>query len=188
MILDNDQSESSETGTDPGIAAIASLTWNAPENHNETAINFYELTLIGTTDSNTFSYRATTQQTLSTKYVLPGGNYTAVRITVVDFCEQRSEPSQIMLSNIDNPISIGAVATTTESIINPQINDLNNMIRSQKGKIETLSIILGSITAMLFALVIIIIAALIIAYRCGTKGSGDEYKFNSITHKTTVSE
>ena len=95
-ILDNDQSEDSETAT--GIAAIASLNWNPPENHNETAIDFYELMLIGTSNNNIFFYRATgkvtmAQQTFSFKYVLSEGNYTAVRIRVVDLCEQRSEPS-----------------------------------------------------------------------------------------------
>ena len=115
-ILDNDQSEDSETAT--GIVAIASLNWNPPENHNETAIDFYELMLIGTPDNNTFFYRATgnmAQQAFSFKYVLSEGNYTAVRITVVDLCEQRSEPSQIMLSNIETIPNI----CTSESVIIP---------------------------------------------------------------------
>ena len=122
-ILDNDQSEDSETAT--GIAAIASLNWNQPENHNETAIDFYELMLIGTPNNNTFFYRATgtmAQQTFSFKYVLLEGNYTAVRITAIDSCEQRSEPSQIMLSNIET------VPITSESVITPQTDDtINNM-------------------------------------------------------------
>ena len=114
--LDNDQSKDSEIIT--GITAIASLNWSPPENHNETAIDFYELMLIGTPDNNTFFYRATgnmAQQAFSFKYVLSEGNYTAVRITVVDLCEQRSEPSQIMLSNIETIPNI----CTSESVIIP---------------------------------------------------------------------
>jgi hypothetical protein len=172
-ILGNDQSESSETGS--GIAAIASLNWNPPENHNETAIDFYELTLIGAPNNNTFFYRATTQQTFSSKYVLSEGNYTAVRVTAVDLCEQRSDPSQIMLSNINNSVSIGTVATTPESITNQQseIDELNDTIKKQKGTIDTLAIILGSISAIIIAIVIIIIAALIIVFKCGSGGSAD---------------
>ena len=166
----NDQSESSETGT--GIGAIASVTWNPPENHNETAIYYYELTLIGAPNNNTFFYRATSQQTFSPKYVLPEGNYTAVRITAVDLCEQRSESSQITLNNIDGPLSIGTIATTTDSetIINPELDELKDTINKQKGTIETLAIILALTLAIIIAIVIIIIAALIIAYRCRAKG------------------
>ena len=148
-----------------GAAAIASVTWNQPENHNETVIDFYELTLIGAPNNNTFLYKPTTQQTFSSEYVLSEGNYTAAIITVVDLCEQRSEPSQIMLNNIDNPLCIGTVTTTTESVINPQIDEL---IRKQKGEIKTLKIL----TILFAVLLTIIIAALIliIAYiiKCGT--------------------
>ena len=152
IILDNDQSESSEIGT--GTAAIASLTWNPPENHNETAIDFYELTLIGTPNSNTFFYRTATQQTFSFKYVLSEGNYSAMRITAVDLCEQRSESSQIMLSNTNNLVSMGTVATTSELVINQQID--------QQCTTDILAGILAFTIALIIA--IIIIAAMIIIY------------------------
>ena len=147
----NDQSETSETASGPGIAAIVSLTWNPPENHDETAINFYELTLIGTpnNNTNTFFYRATAQQSISSEYVLSEGKYTAVRITVIDLCEQRSEPSQIILSNIDDPLSVEAVATTTESVcINPRIDELNNTIKKQRSTNVGLFIALACTTAL----------------------------------------
>ena len=132
--------ESSETDT--GIAAIASLNWNPPENHNETAIDFYELTLIGTPNlSNTFFYRATTQQTFSSKYVLSERNYTAARITAVDSCEQRSESSQIMLS-INNPLSIEPV----------QLNESNDAIKNRQHIID----ILAGILAIVFAVLIVV--------------------------------
>ena len=151
-ILDNDQSEDSESAT--GRAAIASLNWNPPENHNETAIDFYELMLIGTPNNNTFLYRATgnmAQQTFSFKYVLLEGNYTAVRITVVDLCEQRSEPSQIMLNNI------GTVPNTctSESVVTPcaQTDELNDNMQ------HTINIFIGIFVPVI---VLIIIALIII--------------------------
>ena len=140
-----------------GTAAIASVTWNPPENHNETAIDFYELTLIGAPDNNTFFYRANTQQTFSSQYVLSEGNYTAaaVRITVVDLCEQRSESSQIMLSKINY-----TVATTTELTINPQIDELNNMQHT----IDILGGILAFTIVVIIALIIIILILSLIIY------------------------
>ena len=175
MILDNDQSESSEVGI--GIGAIASLNWNPPENHNETAIDFYELTLIGTpNNSNTFFYRATTQQTFSSRYVLPEGNYsnTAVKITAVDLCEQRSEPSQAMLSNINNPLIVygttSLVATVTTSIINPELDELNNTI---KNKQRTIDIVAGILALFVIAVIITIIVIIVLAVllRCRSSGS-----------------
>jgi hypothetical protein len=133
--VDNIQSDSSETGT--GIAAIASLNWNPPENHNETTIEFYELTLIGAPNINTFFYRATTQQTFSFKYVLSEGDYTAARITAIDSCEQRSEPSQTML-NI-NPVPIGPV----------QLCDSNDAIKNGQRIIDILAGILAIVFAVL---------------------------------------
>jgi hypothetical protein len=127
------------------------LNWNPPENYNETVIDFYELTLIGTPISNTYFHRATTEQIFSFKYVLSEGNYTAVRITVIDLCEQRSEPSQIMLSNINDP----TVATISESITNPQIDDKN-----KKRTIDILATVVALMIALEF--ITIMIAAMII--------------------------
>ena len=141
--LDNDQYESSETAT--GIAAVASLNWNPPENHNETAIDFYEVTLTGTPNlSTTFFYKATNgmaQQTFSSKYVLSERNYTAARITAVDSCEQRSESSQIML-NISDPLSIGPVG----------LYESNDAIKNRQHIIID---ILAGVLAIVFAVLII---------------------------------
>ena len=111
--------------------------------------------LIGTPNNNTFFYRATgnmAQQTFSFKYVLSEGNYTAVRITVVDLCEQRSEPSQIMLNNI------GTVPNTctSESVVTPcaQTDELNDNMQ------HTINIILIGIFVPV--IVLIIIASIII--------------------------
>ena len=148
----DDQSEDSEMAT--GIVAIASLNWNPPENHNETAIDFYELTLIGTPNNNTFFYRATgnmAQQTFSSEYVLPGGNYTAVRITAIDLCEQRSDPSQIMLNNIATVPN----TCTSESVVTPcaQTDELNDNMQ------HTINILIGIFVPMI---AIVFITALII--------------------------
>ena len=146
-ILGNDQSEDSKITT--GISAIASLNWNPPENHNETAIDFYELMLVGTPNNNTFFYRATgtmAQQTFSFKYVLSEGNYTAVRITVVDLCEQRSEPSQIMLNNI------GTVPNTctSESVVTPCAQTDDNMQ-------HTINILIGIFVPVIVLIIIALI-------------------------------
>lgn len=172
-ILDNERSEAGNR-----IGAIASLNWNPPENHNETAIDFYELTVIGTpTNSNTFFYRATEQQKFSSKYVLPEGNYTAVRIMAVDLCEQRSEPSQVMLSNINNPLSIGTetvdFATTADSAINLELDELNNTIKDKQRTIDILAGILAFAFAVIIAIIIIIVAALIIVGKRRSSGKAE---------------
>ena len=43
--------------------------------------------------------QAQSLQTLSYKYVLSEGNYTAASITAVDLCGQKSEPTQLELTN-----------------------------------------------------------------------------------------
>ena len=120
--------------------------------------------LIGTPNNNTFFYKATgnmAQQTFSFKYALPRGNYTAVRITAIDLCEQRSESS---LSNINNSLIIETVATctTSESVINSQIDELNDTINILAG-------VLASIIALLIGAIIIITALIVVHCKCGPK-------------------
>ena len=127
------------------------MTWNQPENHNETVIDFYELTLIGALNNNTYFYKPTTQQTFSSDYVLSEGNYTTVRITVVDLCEQRSEPSRIMLSKINYTVA------TTESTINPQTDELNNnklIIDSLAGALAVAIALIISICIVMSTLIV----------------------------------
>ena len=161
----DDQSEDSEMAT--GIVAIASLNWNPPENHNETAIDFYELMLIGTPNNNTFFYRATgnmAQQTFSFKYVLLEGNYTAVRITVVDLCGQRSDPSQIMLNNI------GTVPNTctSESVVTPcaQTDELNDNMQ------HTINILIGIFVPVIVLIIIALIIIIVVLKRGSNKSAG----------------
>ena len=84
------------------MGAIITLNWSPPENHKQTAIEYYELTLIGTHTNSTKTVHTGTdsQQTFSHKQVVSEGNYTAASITAVDVCGQRSEPSYFVLNAI----------------------------------------------------------------------------------------
>ena len=106
------QNISDVTVTQTGAKAVASLNWSQPENQDEMAIDYYEITLVGSHVNNTLSVCMIDQpqQTVSYKYVLPEGNYTAASITAVDLCGKRSAPSELILKNID-PDTIIDVAT-----------------------------------------------------------------------------
>ena len=84
--------------------AIITLNWSPPENHDRTAIDYYELTLIGNADSSTttivYYVGADTQQSFSHKIVVSDKTYMAANITAVDVCGQRSEPSHFALATI----------------------------------------------------------------------------------------
>ena len=89
--------------------AIASLDWSLPLNDDETTIDYFDITLMGTHTNSTVSVRVAdqSQQMLSYKWVLSEGNYTAASITAVDLCGQRNEPFLIELvtATISNPIT-----------------------------------------------------------------------------------
>ena len=85
--------------------AIVTLNWSPPENHDRTAIDYYELTLIANADSNTTTtivyYVGTdSQQSISHKLVVSDRTYMAANITAVDVCGQRSESSHFVLTTI----------------------------------------------------------------------------------------
>lgn len=84
-----------------GAKAIASLNWSLPDNEIGTAIDYYEIILMGTHTNSTMSMCMTDPSLpmFSYKYVLSEGNYTAASITAVDLCGQRSEPSLVELMN-----------------------------------------------------------------------------------------
>ena len=103
------------------------------------------------------------QPTFSFKYVLSEGNYTAVRITVVDLCEQRGEPSQIMLSNIESVPN----TCTSESVIAPQTDEVNDNMQ------HTTNILTGILAFMLLIVAIIIVIALIVVLKRGSKKSAE---------------
>lgn len=81
------------------------MNWAPPVNQNETDIDYYEVTLIGSHTSNTTMIErlpSTQTATFSYNFGVSDTNYSAVNITAVDLCGQRSEPSQTML-NLTSP-------------------------------------------------------------------------------------
>ena len=82
------------------LSLIGAYTGN---NTDKTAVDYFEITLMGTHTKNTMSVRMAESdrylQTFSQKYVLPEGNYTSVSITAVDLCGQRSNRVQAQLMN-----------------------------------------------------------------------------------------
>ena len=111
------QNMSDDTITQKGAKAITSLNWSLPENQSGTAIDYYEVILVGTHTNSTMSVCMTgqSQQTLPYMSVLSEGNYTAVSITAVDCCGQRSKPS--LVTELNN------ATTISDSQTNPAIND-----------------------------------------------------------------
>ena len=92
-------------------AILSVINWNSPPNKNETVIDYYDVMLIKNHSNNTNSVRvAASVPTPSYKYTVLEGNYTAVSITAVDLCGQRSEPSQVKLMvNIANKTVINSI-------------------------------------------------------------------------------
>ena len=101
------QNISDDATAQADVKAIASLNWSLPDNQDGTVIDYYEVILIGTHTNSTMSVCMTDQslQTLSYKFVLSEGNYTAASITAVDLCGQKSEPSLLELKNATTTIS-----------------------------------------------------------------------------------
>ena len=87
-------------------------------------------------------------QTLSYKFVLSEGNYTAVSIMVVDLCGQISKPSLLELRN---------ATTISDSPINPAINDMNQN-RANVGGLTAGVVIMTVVASVLgIALVVLIV-------------------------------
>lgn len=81
------------------------------------AIDYYELTLIGTHSNSTIPVGAINQssQTVSYKYVLSEGNYTAASITAIDLCGQRSETISLILTNTTSTDHLDTVLNVATS-------------------------------------------------------------------------
>ena len=78
------------------------------------SIDYYELTLVGSHINYSLSVCMIDQlqQIVSYKHVLQEGNYTTASITAVDLCGQRSEPSELILTNITMNLLVSNVATS----------------------------------------------------------------------------
>ena len=78
--------------------ALASVTWIPLQNQNQTAIDYYDVTLTGSDHPYSINIHvAASQQTFSYKYMLSDGNSSEASIEAVDVCGQRSEPTSLEL-------------------------------------------------------------------------------------------
>ena len=130
-----------------GAKAISFINWSMPENVDKTAIDYFEITLMGTRTNNTMSVRMADQyslQALSQKYVLSEGNYTSVSITAVDLCGKRSERIQVHLTN----------ATTVG------VSNIATSVTQQRNVTCTAT---GTVLGVLLLISLVIAAALIVA-------------------------
>ena len=100
------QNISDDTLTLTGAKAVSFINWSMPENNTDkslTAVDYFEITLMGTHTKKTMSVRMAESdrylQTFSQKYLLPEGNYTSVSIAAVDLCGKRSSRVQVQLMN-----------------------------------------------------------------------------------------
>ena len=77
------------------IDAVASVNWTVPNNRLKTSIDYYEVMLIGSHTSNTIRIdEIAPLQTYSYSFGISHANYSAVNVTAVDVCGQRSEASK----------------------------------------------------------------------------------------------
>ena len=81
------------------------MNWLPPENQNETAIDYYELVLSGSTTNSTI-FNVSADVSLPYMFVLPKGDFTRASVTAVDMCGQRSEPAEIKLVNVTTPADV----------------------------------------------------------------------------------
>ena len=100
------QNISDDALTLTGAKAVSFINWSMPENNTDkslTAVDYFEITLMGTNTKKTMSVRMAESdrylQTFSQKYVIPEGNYTSVSIAAVDLCGKRSSRVQVQLMN-----------------------------------------------------------------------------------------
>ena len=100
------QNISDDALTLTGAKAVSFINWSMPENNTDkslTAVDYFEITLMGTHTKKTMSVRMAESdrylQTFSQKYVIPEGNYTSVSIAAVDLCGKRSNRVQVQLIN-----------------------------------------------------------------------------------------
>ena len=97
--------------------SLSLINWESPQNRNETDIELYDITLLRNHSNGTNnSIRvAASSQTLSYKYSVLDGNYTAASIVAVDLCGQRSEASEFQLMPVaggGNPDHDGQKSST----------------------------------------------------------------------------
>ena len=111
------------------------------------AINYYELTMVGTHVNNTLKLPVGMIDQPLQRVVLSEGNYTAASIIAVDLCGQRSAPSELILTN-----------TTTDSVSNMPTSD------TQKSRVVAIGTGLGvTLSVVTIVMVASIITVIILA-------------------------
>ena len=147
------QNISDDTITQTGAKAVSSINWSTPENNTDkTAIDYFEITLIGTHTNNTMtlsvrmSDQYSLQQTFSQKYVLNEGNYTSVSVTAVDLCGKRSKNIQVHLTNT-------TIASMTMCHSNLGTSDAQQ---------QNVAIITGAVLGVLLLIFMVLAAALLV--------------------------
>ena len=80
-------------------------------------VDYYELTLVGSHVNFSLSVCMIDQlqQMVSYKHMVPEGNYTAASITAVDLCGQRSEPPEVILTNITMDLLLVSNVPTSDT-------------------------------------------------------------------------
>ena len=138
------------TSANTKLQNVASVNWLPPANGNETAIDYYELTLNGPNTSST-TVKVDAAVSLPYKFVLPEGNFTTVSVTAVDVCGQRSEPSESAL-NITPTNSSGSPITCNSE---------------REKQLKDIVYILSSVIALVIAACIVaIIVAILVKIIC----------------------
>ena len=115
------------TSTNNEFQSVASVNWLPPANGNETAIDYYDLTLNGSNTSST-TVKVDAAVSLPYMFLVPEGNFTTVSVTAVDMCGQRSEPSQSAL-NI-TPTNSSGPPITCNSEREKQLKDIVDILAS----------------------------------------------------------
>ena len=93
--------------------------------------------------------------------MLPEGNYTAASITAVSLCGQRSEPLELILTNITMDLLVSNVAT---SDINTQ---QNQVVAVGAGLGVTLGVVTIVMVASIITVTVIILAFCVHSHRKG---------------------
>ena len=110
--------------------SFVSVDWLPPaDNENETAIDYYELTMGGSTDTRITTFKGDASVSLPYKFVVPVGNFTTISVTAVDKCGQRSEPSESFLSiSSDSSPTPGTCNTNMEEQLQDTVTTLASTI------------------------------------------------------------
>ena len=139
------------TSANNELQNIASVNWLPLANENETAIDYYDLTLNGSNTSTT-TVKVDTAISLPYKFLVCGENFTTVSVIAVDVCGQRSEPSQ------------SALKITTTNSSGPPITCNSEREKRLKDIVDILASVIALVIAV--CIVALIIVAILVKIIC----------------------